>query len=190
MTSQAGQTAYISFSMTANGLAATEGTKAGLVVVDGVHQLVTPVPATLTIHYVDENGNTIGDVLTKTGYVGNGYQVTPGTIDGYTYVGIATESAPVDGVLTTPSTTVTLQYQAIRNPNGGGNGGVPTAPSQPTEQPQTVTDPETPVVPTVNTVSTGGSDDVSVTSQATTDTDRTNTTAHGNTQTAETGRLT
>lgn len=189
MTSQAGQTAYISFSMTANGLATTEGTKAGLVVVDGVQQLVTPVPATLTIHYVDENGNTIGDVLTKTGYVGNGYQVTPGTIDGYTYVGIATDSAPVDGVLTTPSTTVTLQYQAIRNPNGGGNGGVPTAPSQPTEQPQTVTDPETPVVSTVNTVSTGGSDDVSVTSQATTDTDRTNTNAHGNTQTAETGQI-
>ncbi|GEN94009.1 MucBP domain-containing protein [Pediococcus ethanolidurans] len=73
----------------------------------------TPEKAgTLTIRYVDEAGRTISPELTREGFVGNGYNVSPADLSnqGYHYVGLAEGSAPSNGSLTAQSQTVTFVY--------------------------------------------------------------------------------
>uniref|UniRef100_UPI000F7665B5 MucBP domain-containing protein n=1 Tax=Lacticaseibacillus porcinae TaxID=1123687 RepID=UPI000F7665B5 len=72
----------------------------------------TPTTAgNLTIKYVDQNGNSIRDDDVKNGYVGNGYGVTPATIGDYTYQGLGTGSAALNGKFTADAQTITLVYQ-------------------------------------------------------------------------------
>ncbi|WP_191988948.1 MucBP domain-containing protein, partial [Lacticaseibacillus porcinae] len=72
----------------------------------------TPTNAgALTIKYVDQNGKSIQADTVKSGYVGNGYGITPSTIGGYTYQGLGTDSAALTGKFTTGAQTITLVYQ-------------------------------------------------------------------------------
>ncbi|WP_262316591.1 MucBP domain-containing protein [Lacticaseibacillus parakribbianus] len=73
----------------------------------------TPQPAgSLTIRYVDENGQSIkADTVKKDGFVGNGYGVTAPAIDGYDYVGLGDGSAALSGQFIAGDQTITLVYK-------------------------------------------------------------------------------
>lgn len=75
----------------------------------------TPTPekaGTLTVKYVDEAGRTISPDISREGFVGNGYEVAPADLSnqGYSYVGLDSDSAPVKGSLTSPSQTIIFVY--------------------------------------------------------------------------------
>lgn len=75
----------------------------------------TPTPekaGTLTVKYVDEAGRTISPDISREGFVGNGYDVAPADLSnqGYSYVGLDSDSAPVKGSLTSPSQTIIFVY--------------------------------------------------------------------------------
>ena len=98
---------------------------------------VTPDPevaGALTIKYVDENGNEIKDAETKTGFIGNGYQVTPETLDSYTYQGLGENSSPLTGKLTKDNQEIVLVYKADEKE---------TTPSTPATTKPGTTTPET-----------------------------------------------
>ncbi|WP_171001842.1 MucBP domain-containing protein [Loigolactobacillus binensis] len=109
------------------------------------------------VRYVDENGQTIINNLVKIGHIGNGYQITPQTIKGYTYVGLAADSAALTGRINTTATIITLVYRAnvVTTPGNGG---------ETTNVPNGNSDQTTTNVPTGNgdqttlNVATGNSD--------------------------------
>ncbi|WP_260267768.1 MucBP domain-containing protein [Pediococcus parvulus] len=75
----------------------------------------TPTPekaGTLTVKYVDEAGRTISPDISREGFVGNGYDVAPADLSnqGYSYVGLDSDSAPVKGSLTSQSQTIIFVY--------------------------------------------------------------------------------
>lgn len=82
-----------------------------------VYHLNTEVPTpekagTLTVKYVDEAGQTISPDISRGGFIGNGYDVTPADLSnqGYSYVGLGTNSAPAKGKLTSQSQTIIFVY--------------------------------------------------------------------------------
>ncbi|WP_125702196.1 MucBP domain-containing protein [Lacticaseibacillus daqingensis] len=83
------------------------------------NKVPTPEPAgDLTIRYVDEKGKTLRPDVVKSGYIGNGYEVTVPAITDYDYVGLGDGSAALKGRFTTTAQTITLVYQhkAIQTP--------------------------------------------------------------------------
>ncbi len=74
----------------------------------------------LTINYVDENGNSIAASVTKTASIGNGYQVAQPDISGYTFVKVETGSSAQSGTFTTDDQVITYVYQKnmVSVPNG------------------------------------------------------------------------
>lgn len=75
---------------------------------------VMPTPevaGTLSIKYVSENGSEIKETETKTGFVGNGYQVASETLDGYSYQGLRGNSAQITGKLTKEDQEIVLVYK-------------------------------------------------------------------------------
>ncbi|WP_390406056.1 MucBP domain-containing protein [Lacticaseibacillus jixiensis] len=90
-------------------------------------QVPEPIKAgELRIHFVDIDGKPLGNDIVKTGSVGNGYTVAPIVIDGYRYVGLADESAPLTGTLSAEPQTITLLYRPVPVTNTGT--GVPGGP--------------------------------------------------------------
>ncbi|MFD1485425.1 MucBP domain-containing protein [Lacticaseibacillus baoqingensis] len=89
-----------------------------------------PVPAgDLTIHYVDKTGRQIRPDVVKTGYIGNGYQVTPPQLTGYLYVGMGPGSAALSGRFNQTAQQITLVYTDHASvPDTGNGGGTPTTP--------------------------------------------------------------
>ncbi|ANZ66268.1 MucBP domain-containing protein [Secundilactobacillus paracollinoides] len=78
-----------------------------------IGQETTGVPAgTLTVNYQDVSGKLI-KTSTLDGTVGKGYAVTQAPIDGYQTIGVAPDSASLDGTLTETPQTITLLYSAI-----------------------------------------------------------------------------
>lgn len=92
--------------------AALKGTITGDLVVT-LQYAPVPVNYTLTVHYVDENGNLIQADNVITLVNGNEYTVTVLPIDGYDYVGPTADSAPLTGTIM-GNTVITLQYIASR----------------------------------------------------------------------------
>ncbi|WP_225049274.1 MucBP domain-containing protein [Lacticaseibacillus kribbianus] len=67
-------------------------------------------PATTTVHYVDEAGQTLAPDKTLTGFVGDTYTATA-TLAGYDYVGLKDGSAAVSGPYTAAEQSVTLVFR-------------------------------------------------------------------------------
>ncbi|WP_158234256.1 MucBP domain-containing protein [Loigolactobacillus backii] len=70
--------------------------------------------ATVTVQYEDEQGNSLGTgsvVYPDGAFIGKSYTTSPGTISGYTYERLATDSAAATGTLTTTPQTVIYVYQ-------------------------------------------------------------------------------
>lgn len=84
-------------------------------VIDFIYQQIA---GTLTVNYVDEDGNLISSSQTKTGLVNDKYDYAPKAIAGYTYMGLSNESVPESGVLTTDAQTLTFVYTK-KNPVAG-----------------------------------------------------------------------
>ena len=75
---------------------------------------VTAAPVetgTVIIKYVDENGKEIAKSVELSGKVGDAYTAEQLTIDGYTYVRLADDSAPLAGTFAKDPQTVTLVYK-------------------------------------------------------------------------------
>lgn len=86
--------------------------------------------ASLTIHYQTATGQAVRQDTIVRAFVGNTYALTPPVISGYTYSGLGSGSAALQGQLTA-ATTLVLIYQQ----NGGGVD-QPDRPSQPDEPDQ------------------------------------------------------
>lgn len=86
---------------------------------------VPVVTGTVTIHYVDKDGNVIAEQVVLTGDAGTEYAVLTKTIDGYTYVGLADGSSPLTGTYGEGNIDVTLVYSKNAEP------GTPTEPEEP-----------------------------------------------------------
>lgn len=67
-------------------------------------------PAKITVRYVNEVGSTIQAPTTLTGLTGDDYTYTAPAIGGYTYKGLAADSAALSGQYADPDQTITLVY--------------------------------------------------------------------------------
>ncbi|WP_018142467.1 MucBP domain-containing protein [Alloscardovia criceti] len=99
------------------------------------------VTGTVTVHYVDKDGNVISDQTVMTGQTGSPYAVATKTIDGYTYVGLADGSSPLTGAYGEGNIDVTLVYSKNAEPV------TPVEPEESGKPGQ----PEPPVVPVAPT---------------------------------------
>ena len=86
---------------------------------------VPVVTGTVTVRYVDKDGNVIAEQVVLTGDAGTEYAVLTKTIDGYTYVGLADGSSPLTGTYGEGNIDVTLVYSKNAEP------GTPTEPEEP-----------------------------------------------------------
>ncbi|MFD1393276.1 MucBP domain-containing protein [Lacticaseibacillus jixianensis] len=71
------------------------------------------VQSKLTVRYVDNTGAEIQDPVTKTGYVGNSYAVTPDKLDGYTFLRVTGDSAGLTGTFGKTDQVVTMVYDKV-----------------------------------------------------------------------------
>ena len=86
---------------------------------------VPVITGTVTVHYIDKDGNVIAEQVVLTGDAGTEYAVLTKTIDGYTYVGLADGSSPLTGTYGEGNIDVTLVYSKNAEP------GTPTEPEEP-----------------------------------------------------------
>lgn len=109
----------------------------------------------VTIHYVDQSGNTISpDDATTKGTIGDPYDVTAKAqkqISGYTFSSVTAGKNNLTGNFGADSIDITATYSVASH--GGTNPVVPTTPTTPTVPtiPTTPTTPTTPVDPTSTT---------------------------------------
>ena len=71
--------------------------------------------SSITIRYVDENGNEIQQRQTVQGLVGNDYLVEPAAIDGFAFKEIQADSEPIRGKFSAEPQVVTLVYSKLPN---------------------------------------------------------------------------
>lgn len=123
-------------------------------------QVPTPEQATLTVRYVDLTGQPVMAETLLKGFVGNGYAMTPPTVNGHVFVqaqlpsGQFQRTVPVVGTLGKGSQILTLIYQPLNStPGQVGEPGQPGEPSQPVTptQPTTPTQPAQPSHPSTET---------------------------------------
>ena len=110
-------------------------------------------PSTLTVHYVDQNGNSVTPSVAQKGTIGTPFTVTAPTISGYTLVD--PNQATVDGTYAGNAMALTLVYKAIPATTGTDTTGDDTT------APATTTTSTTPaqVVTTPTTATTSTSED-------------------------------
>ncbi|SMS13166.1 FIG00751546: hypothetical protein [Levilactobacillus zymae] len=121
---------------------------------------VTPpvTTGTVTVHYVDAQGNVLQAPTTLTGTVGDAYTTTAATIAGYQ---LTTTPANANGTYTAGNQDVTYVYTQVDEQGGGGDTVDPEQPTKPTDP----TKPTTPTTTKPDRVTTGGSADTAAGNQ-------------------------
>ncbi|CAJ1225264.1 mucus-binding protein [Levilactobacillus zymae] len=121
---------------------------------------VTPpvTTGTVTVHYVDAQGNVLQAPTTLTGTVGDAYTTTAATIAGYQ---LTTTPANASGTYTAGNQDVTYVYTQMDEQGGGGDTVDPEQPTKPTDP----TKPTTPTTTKPDQVTTGGSADTAAGNQ-------------------------
>ena len=116
-TSASGRREVFVFDWTAKQLA--DG-KDALATDDDTIQLSMKIASgTVTVKYMDEQGNEIAGPETLTGAVGAAYTAEKKSIDGYEFKELQKGSAPESGTFAKADQTVTYVYQKVTEPTGG-----------------------------------------------------------------------
>ncbi|GEO69680.1 MucBP domain-containing protein [Levilactobacillus acidifarinae] len=127
---------------------------------------VTPpvTTGTVTVHYVDAQGNVLQPATTQTGTVGDTYTTTAATITGYR---LTTTPANANGTYTAGNQDVTYVYTKLDEEGGGGDTVDPERPTPPTNptEPTTPTKPTTPTPTQPDQVTNGSAADAAAGNQ-------------------------
>jgi len=70
-----------------------------------------PIAGTVTVYYLDQDGQSILPATTIKGQVGDHYSITPAPIEYYTYTNLGSGSLPLSGQLTAQAGNILLAYQ-------------------------------------------------------------------------------